>query len=812
MASTNYRDERIKTQASIGKMLPDFFGVFDAQQFNALYINPAGLSLLDPKGTVSLDKLSLPSIVGMNDIDRFQRVVFPQARILGSWAGALVLRDMSGSEFTCHVKLLDVLGDQATAEHWLYLHAHLSTGVQAELSISDRDMLNALLESSPDCVYFKDPVSRFLRISRVHAKRFGLENPRDVIGKTDFDFFTAEHATPAFQDEQRIMKTEKPLIDCEEEETFSDGTVAWVSTTKLPFYNREGKLIGTYGISRDITARKKAEDEIRKNEEIMRSTYAAAPIGIALIHERVCYKVNDLLCEIADRPPEELLGQSGRAFYANDDEHVRAEHALYDNLRERGRSCVETIWRRKDGSPIDVLMSAAPLDIGDSKEWQIVTVLDVTDKKHADRVLRENQAHLAEAQRIAHLGSWRRDFSTNELTWSEETRRIFGWPQGKPITFDEFLQLVHPDDRTKLLEQRSKALSSGQIIDTEYRVKRVDGEIRHVNEYGLVSVDAEGRCKIEGTVLDITERKKAEQDRYEMETRLQLAQKLESVGMLAAGVAHEINTPTQYIADNTRFLTDGFIQLSKVIASYRALVAQATTHPELTHVLKEVATAEAENELEYLIKEIPRTLSQSQEGLGRISRIVGSLKEFSHPNAAAKSGAHLNRAIETAVAVSHHEWKYVAEVVTDLDPTLPQVECILDEINQAVLNLIINAAHAIGDAVKQSVAKRGTITIKTRQEPGWAIIEVTDTGTGIPLEIRDRIFDPFFTTKGIGKGTGQGLAIVQAVITKGHGGRVDFTTEMGKGTTFRVMLPLSASHPSRTGILGTVQAEPGKTP
>ena len=185
---------------------------------------------------------------------------------------------------------------------------------------------------------------------------------------------------------------------------------------------------------------------------------------------------------------------------------------------------------------------------------------------------------------------------------------------------------------------------------------------------------------------------------------------------------------------------------------------------------------------------------------------MSSLKEYSHPNQAERSGANLNKAIETVVAVSRHEWKYVADVVTEFDPKLPQVDCVLDEINQAVLNLVINAAHAIGDAIKQRGLKRGTITIRTRQEPGWAVVEVEDTGTGIPPEVRNKIFDPFFTTKGIGKGTGQGLAIVQAVIVKGHSGKIDFITEVGKGTTFRIFLPRSDSHPSRAGISDAVRS------
>jgi signal transduction histidine kinase len=188
-------------------------------------------------------------------------------------------------------------------------------------------------------------------------------------------------------------------------------------------------------------------------------------------------------------------------------------------------------------------------------------------------------------------------------------------------------------------------------------------------------------------------------------------------------------------------------------------------------------------------------LQQNLDGLARVSRIVGSLKEFSHPNSPERASVDLNRAIETAVMVCRHEWKYVADVVTELDPELPPVPCMLDEINQVVLNLVVNAAHTIGDALKARAEKRGTITIRTKREGRFATVEVSDTGMGIAPELRSRMFEPFFTTKEVGRGTGQGLAIVHAVITKHHQGTIDFTSDVGRGTTFRLRLPLIVSTP-----------------
>ena len=291
----------------------------------------------------------------------------------------------------------------------------------------------------------------------------------------------------------------------------------------------------------------------------------------------------------------------------------------------------------------------------------------------------------------------------------------------------------------------------------------------------------------------IKSREQAEATRREMETRLRLSQKLESVGMLAAGVAHEINSPAQFITDNMHFLKNSFEHIHGIILAHRELARLAKENSALTAAAAQAEAADSEHEGDYLIEEVPKTIEQSLHGLERIRRIVGSLKEFSHPNNAGKEPADINRAIETAIAVSQHEWKYVAEIVTELDPALPPVPCVLDEFSQAILNLLINAAHAIEEALKARGETKGLITIRTRQESGSVVIEIQDTGSGIAPENRSRIFELFFTTKEIGKGTGQGLSIAQNIIVQGHAGTINFTTEVGKGTTFNVRLPLIAT-------------------
>jgi signal transduction histidine kinase len=191
----------------------------------------------------------------------------------------------------------------------------------------------------------------------------------------------------------------------------------------------------------------------------------------------------------------------------------------------------------------------------------------------------------------------------------------------------------------------------------------------------------------------------------------------------------------------------------------------------------------------YLLEEIPKAIEQTLEGVTRVSRLVGAMKEFSHPGTKEKIPLDLNHAIENTITVARNEWKYVADLETEFDPLLPLISCQPGEFNQVTLNLIVNAAHAIADVVGKGGSTKGKIKIQTRDSTEWVEIRIQDTGSGIPEKVRARVFDPFFTTKEIGKGTGQGLAIARSVIVDKHGGTIHFETEEGKGTTFIVRLP-----------------------
>ena len=182
-----------------------------------------------------------------------------------------------------------------------------------------------------------------------------------------------------------------------------------------------------------------------------------------------------------------------------------------------------------------------------------------------------------------------------------------------------------------------------------------------------------------------------------------------------------------------------------------------------------------------------------------MAKIVRSMKEFSHPGGEEKQAVDFNRAVESTLTVSRNEWKYVAETITELDPDLPLVHCLPADCNQVILNLIVNAAHAIADKMEKEGGEKGTIAVGTRRDGEWIELRVTDTGTGIPEPIRPKIFDPFFTTKAVGRGTGQGLAIAHSIVTEKHGGMITFETETGRGTTFIVRLPIQGGPTSAKG-------------
>ena len=372
-----------------------------------------------------------------------------------------------------------------------------------------------------------------------------------------------------------------------------------------------------------------------------------------------------------------------------------------------------------------------------------------------------------------------------------------------------------------LVPERMRPLSVGRVLgapNLTFTGLRKSGE-EFPADAAMSRVEVPGGYLVIATVRDMTDwqearhelARRAEQlaeaneglereraERLRTDAELRVSQKLEAVGQLAAGIAHEINTPMQYIGDSIYFLQEAFEDQRRLIDVAEDIARQLAARPDTAPMATALHDVAERIELDYLLESTPRAFARVADGVARVTKIVQAMKEFAHPDSEEKTPNDLNHAIENALVLCRNEYKYVAEVETTFGD-LPLVPCHLGELNQVLLNLIVNASHAIADVVA-GTEQRGLIRISTETDGATVTIAVSDSGTGIPEGIRDRIFDPFFTTKPVGQGSGQGLALARAIVANKHGGQLTFETAVGRGTTFFVRLPLDVDGSSNQGI------------
>jgi signal transduction histidine kinase len=360
-----------------------------------------------------------------------------------------------------------------------------------------------------------------------------------------------------------------------------------------------------------------------------------------------------------------------------------------------------------------------------------------------------------------------------------QAAHLFGWPL-QAWSNELFIDQLLPAESSSRLRQALSTAVPGQRMQLECDARNSNGQTMVLRVIATVRAEF-GMRTLVGLILDITELRR-------LESELRQAQKLESVGRLASGVAHEINTPVQFVSDSVDFLGDASGDLLELVRALRLIRRSTLEGTTLQQAIANAERAEEAADLDYLLESVPLAFDRAKEGLGRVAAIVRSMKEYAHPDAKEKANVDLNRAIENTLTIARHEYRQVADVETHF-AKLPLVFCFAGEINQALLNIIVNAAHSLDDVMKAS-GKRGKITVTTQQEGEQILISIADTGTGIPDAIRERIFDPFFTTKSVGKGTGQGLSVARSVIVDKHQGELWLTSEVGKGTTFFIRLPI----------------------
>jgi len=405
--------------------------------------------------------------------------------------------------------------------------------------------------------------------------------------------------------------------------------------------------------------------------------------------------------------------------------------------------------------------------------------------EQAERVARLNETRINAIIHGAREGIVRLGPDGRVRSWNPAADQMFDvpWPQAKGAFFVEFA--VPPEAQRGFLAWLSRADTDGRIDAADYW-----HELPFVSASRRVfaaecSVARRDPALDDETTLFVRDVSQAKQ----LEAELRQAQKLESVGRLASGIAHEINTPIQFVSDSCFFIGEALTATFLLLGRYAELLSKSVPEASRASVLAEAANLEEQADLPYLLASAPKSLATMVDGLSRVAELVSGMKAFAHPDLKGQALVDLNGALKSTLIIARSEYKYVADLTTDL-ADLPTVMCHGGEINQVILNIIVNAAHAIADRVR-GTDQRGRICVRTRVDGESVVISISDTGGGIPSAVQGRIFDPFFTTKEVGRGTGQGLAIARIVVVEKHAGELNFETELGKGTTFHIRLPIA---------------------
>ncbi len=646
-----------------------------------------------------------------------------------------------------------------------------------------RQMLQSILDAIPQCVFWKDRNSAYLGCNRAFAIDAGVDSPAAIVGKSDFDLSWRASAESYRADDQRVMEQGLSKLNFEERQIRPDGSVLWLQTNKLPLRDREGNVDGVVGTYEDITERKEAEQTLQSSEEKFRALaenihevfWMMSPTADEVLYVSPAY-------ELVWGRKREILYQNSMAWVeAIHPEDLERAHAIFARQLQGER--IESEYRIRTPEGEEKWISDRAFPVRD-KDGQIIRVVgiaeEITARKRAEKELRLTQFSLEHA--------------SDAIEWIDSQGRLLYVNQAECRSLgrsrEEILSLSIPDidplfpKDTWITFWNNLKTRKSMTFETQHQSKQ--GRTFPV-EITATYLEFDGQEYCLAFVRDISERR-------ELESQLRQAQKLEGIGQLAAGIAHEINTPTQFVTDNLTFLRDSWNATHDLLQNYRTTVrdSAAALPPGVAAAL---ATAEQACDLDFVVAEVPHAIDQSLDGARRVAEIVRAMKEFSHPDSADKTATDLNKAVTSTVTVARNEWKYVADVSTRLDETLPHVVCYPGDVNQVILNLVVNAAHAIKEKAKDG--EKGKITVCTRMRDQFAEISITDTGTGIPEAIRSRIFDPFFTTKEVGKGTGQGLSLAHAVVVKKHGGKIWFETEMGLGTTFFINLPVKPADHSK---------------
>jgi len=738
--------------------------------------SPASIVITDQAGNIEYVNPKFTAVTGYT----FQEAVGKNPRILksgemppenykrlwetiqagGEWRGEFHNRKKNGELYWESASISAIADPNGEITHFLAVKEDITERKRnGEALATEQRLLNSLITGTPDHVYFKDRESRFVRINEAFARRNGLSSSSAALGKTDFDIFGDQHARQAFEDEQRIMATGQPMIDKEEKEDWKDGRVTWVSSTKLPLRDDNGKIVGIMGISRDITGRKQTEETLARERNLLREMFDILPDYIYLKDEQSRFIMcnnrrsdNDAIQNTA-----ELIGKTDANFFpAGQAAEFRADEIAV--LAGKPLIDKEETLTRPDGSQQIILTTKLPFRDSSGK---VIGLLgygrDITARKQAEEHVREQAALLDKAQDAIFV----LDADDRIIYWNKSAERIYGWTAaeavGKSSVALLYRGVVTPPlaNTMKIVSERGEWVGEMQEYTKHGQIVTVQGRCNLIR-------DEQGRPKSRLIInTDITERKS-------LESQFLRSQRMEGIGSLAGGIAHDLNN----------ILTP-------------LLVA--------VQVLKEkVSDEDGKKLLRALETNVQRGASLVKQVLA-FGRGVAGERIMVNPKHIAREIRQIIQ--ETFPKSLEFEFHATPDLWTITgDPT---------QLHQILLNLCVNARDAMPEGGKLSLHMTNVkfdetyVGMNPEAEVGpYVLIQVTDTGTGIPKEIQDKIFDPFFTTKEPGKGTGLGLSTTLTIV-KSHGGFIHLHSAPDKGSTFEIYLPAN-------GALAAAENEPAE--